>query len=64
MEGLNNYEDSYNEICRMEKAIGDGSLTINFEKLDGETCNRLREVISTVISQRRKDVYNTIKGVN
>lgn len=57
-----NYEDSYNELKRIQKHLGGKSLTINFDKLDGETQNELRSVILNTVAKREREVFSNIQN--
>lgn len=57
-----NYEESYNELRKIQKHLGSNSLTINFAKLDGETQNELRSVILNTIKKREKEVFSNIQN--
>lgn len=57
-----NYEDSYNELRRIQKHLGGNSLTIDFAKLDGETQNELRSVILNTIKKREREVFSNIQN--
>lgn len=61
---MDNYEESYNELRRIQKHIGSSSITIDFKKLDGETQNEIRSAIMNVVSKRHQEVSQNIQRSN
>ena len=63
MEGKSIYEDSKDEILRVLKSIGNDSITINIDKLDGNTKEELLIVIKDVLYKRSREIDKVILGV-
>ena len=59
---MDNYEESYNELKAIQKQLGSKSLTISFDKLDGETQNELRSNILNIIQKRQREVLSNIQN--
>lgn len=64
MESLTTYNQSIDEMKRIKKNIGSGSVSINFEKLDTETAGQLRTAITNVLVKRTADCRNVIMTNN
>ena len=56
---------SYNEVNSLMKAnVGGTTLTIDFTKLDAETCNDLNVAISRVLHERSRKLSAAIQANN
>lgn len=62
MESKKIYEDSHDELVRIKKTITFDSFTINNDKLDGVTKDKLLRAINNVISERTKEIEKVILG--
>lgn len=63
MESKSIYEDSYEELTRIYRAMTAESFTIDTSKLDGNTKNLLLRSIRDVVAKRKKDIEKVILGV-
>lgn len=64
MESIEIYEDSRTELLRVQKALGNASVTIDFNKLDSKSRGQIIKVLRDTISERNKEIESVILGVN
>lgn len=66
MEGKKVYEDSLEELKRLEKAVSMtfGTVDVNFSKLDRETAGQLKRSMYQVITKRKHEVESVIMNTN
>lgn len=59
---MSNYEESYEELKKIQKGLGSKNLNINFEKLDDITKEELRSSILNIINKRKNEVFSNIQN--
>lgn len=64
MESRRIFEESLDELARIEKGTSAAVFTINTEKLDSVTKEKLLDAIRSVCSQRTRDINHVIGGVH
>lgn len=64
MESVKVMEDSYRELNRALKSNTTGKLEIDYSKLDTETARMIREGVKEIITNRKREVYEVLKGIN
>ena len=62
MESLNTYETSLKELTELEKRTSMDIVTINVNRLDGETKNQILMALRKVIKTRKNAVIDVIQG--
>lgn len=63
MEGNKIYEESKQEISRALKSVNSSSITINLDKLDGQTKLELTTAIQNTLYKRSREIDSVILGV-
>lgn len=62
MESLNTYETSLKELTDLEKRMSMDTVTINVNRLDGETKNQILMALRKVVKTRKNAVIDVIQG--
>ena len=63
MESKKIYEVSGEELAKIRKSLATTSTTINWDKLDGVTKNRLNGAIGNIVIERQKKKKKITLGV-
>jgi hypothetical protein len=63
MESQKIYEESYNELVKIRKAVSNNKVTIDFSKLDTESASVLKQKLSEGLAQRTSTLSSIISGV-
>lgn len=63
MESQKIYEESYNELVKIRKALSTNKVTIDLSKLDTESAAVLRQNIANGLSDRIGTLSSIITGV-
>ena len=63
MESKKIYEVSGEELAKIRKSLGTTSTTINWDKLDGATKNRLNGAIGNIVIERQREIEKITLGV-
>ena len=63
MESKKIYEVSGEELVKIRKSLGTTSTTINWDKLDGVTKNRLNGAIGNIVIERQREIEKITLGV-
>ena len=63
MESRKIYEDSGDELAKIRKSLATTSTTINWDKLDGVTKNRLNDAIGNIVIERQREIEKITLGV-
>ena len=64
MESKEIYNTSYNELVNIRKNLTMDKITIDFDKLDGNSRAAIREAILKVTSIRQSAILNVIGNTN
>ena len=60
MESQKQFESSYDELRRVLRSVGTDELTIDFKKLDGISCEKIRSILQSVLAGRINELANQI----
>lgn len=60
MESIQIYQESLNELKNVRKQLAFGQITINMDKLDGITKEKLTYALSNVIADRTREITNNV----
>ena len=63
MESKKIYEVSGEELTKIRKSLATTSTTINWDKLDGVTKNRLNGAIGNIVIERQREIEKITLGV-
>ena len=63
MESKKIYEVSGKELAKIRKSLATTSTTINWDKLDGVTKNKLNDAIGNIVIERQKEIEKITLGV-
>ena len=63
MESKKIYEVSGEELEKIRKSLATTSTTINWDKLDGVTKNRLNGAIGNIVIERQREIEKITLGV-
>ena len=63
MESKKIYEVSGEELAKIRKSLATTSTTINWDKLDGVTKNKLNDAIGNIVIERQKEIEKITLGV-
>ena len=63
MESKKIYEVSGEELAKIRKSLATASTTINWDKLDGVTKNRLNGAIGNIVIERQREIEKITLGV-
>ena len=63
MESKKIYEVSGEELTKIRKSLATTSTTINWDKLDGVTKNRLNDAIGNIVIERQREIEKITLGV-
>ena len=63
MESKKIYEVSGEELAKIRKSLATTSTTINWDKLDGVTKNRLNDAIGNIVIERQREIEKITLGV-
>lgn len=63
MQSVEQYENSYKELTKISKSISMDQVIINFNRLDGESSEIIRSVLTKAIADRKPEVWKVIEGV-
>ena len=62
MDGIKVYEDSYKYLESLKKSVTTNVITIEFDKLDENSQNLIRNRLREAICERSSKVYSTIQN--
>ena len=60
MESIQIYQESLAELKNVRKQLAFGQITINMDKLDGITKEKLTYALSNVIADRTREITNNV----
>lgn len=60
MESIQIYQESLAELKNVRKQLAFGQITINMDKLDGNTKEKLTYALSNVIADRTREITNNV----
>ena len=63
MESKKIYEVSGEELAKIRKSLATTSTTINWDKLDGVTKNKINNAIGNIVIERQKEIEKITLGV-
>ena len=63
MESKKIYEVSREELAKIRKSLATTSTTINWDKLDGVTKNKLNGAIGNIVIERQREIEKITLGV-
>ena len=64
MESKDIYQDSYNALVNLRKALGSPKVTIDFDKFDANTKEAIRDAILKSTSARQAAILNVLGNAN
>ena len=64
MESQKQYESAYDELRRVLRSVGTDELTIDFKKLDGISCEKIRTILQTTLAGRINELANQITNAS
>lgn len=62
MESKNQYESAYNELKRALRSLGSDEFSIEFKKLDGISCEKIRSIMQATLAGRINELANQVTG--
>lgn len=60
MNSLEHYQDSYNYMLDLQKALTGSAITIDFEKIDEKSKGELTDTLNRFFIRRRSEIYNNV----
>lgn len=64
MESQKQYESAYDELRRVLRSVGTDELSIDFKKLDGISCEKIRTILQTTLAGRINELANQITNAS
>ena len=60
MNSLEHYQNSYNYMLDLQKALTGPAITIDFEKLDEKSKGEFIDILNRTCIRRRSEIYNNV----